>query len=141
MAKVKTITDEQPRVLYDCSKCPAFCCAVYERVAVTDFDVKRLARHFKITVEVAKRRFTKMNGDERVLRRRPDHLLGETCRFLDPETRGCTVYHARPDVCRGYPKQKRCVYYDLLQFERRQQRDFPNVIPLIQLTFPEPADE
>ena len=30
------------------------------------------------TVEAARRRFTRMNGDERVLRRKPDHLLGET---------------------------------------------------------------
>jgi hypothetical protein len=33
-----------------------------------------------------------------------------------------------------YPDRKRCAYYDLLQFERRQQDD-PDTIPLVQITF------
>ena len=137
----KKITDDQPRIYFDCSKCPAFCCAVYERVAVTMRDVKRLAKHFGVTAEVAAKRYTKMNGDERVLRRKPDPIFGEACQFLDRETRRCTIYHARPETCRNYPKRSRCAYYDLLQFERRQQADQPNVIPLIQLTFPEVNEE
>lgn len=138
MAK-KTITDDQPRVYYDCAKCPAYCCAVYERVQVTRRDLQRLARHFGVTVEQAIRRYTRMNGDERVLRRTEDHLLGEACMFLDRQTRRCTIYHARPEVCRNYPEKRRCAYYDLLQFERRQQQDNPNVIPVVHLTFPEPV--
>ena len=133
---MKKITDEQPRVYFDCAKCPAFCCAVYERVAVAPKDIKRLARHFGVTVETAIKRYTRMNGEERVLRRKRDPLLGEACQFLDPATRRCTIYQARPDTCRNYPGRVRCAYYDLLQFERRQQADQPNVVPVIQLTFP-----
>jgi len=132
----KKITDEQPRVYFDCAKCPAFCCAVYERVEVHAKDLKRLARHFGVTVATAARRYTKMNGEERVLRRKPDPILGESCQFLDRATRRCTIYTARPDTCRNYPNRVRCAYFDLLQFERRQQQDQPNVIPLIKLTFP-----
>ena len=133
-AMVKEIRDDQPRIYYDCSKCPAFCCSVYERVAVSKSDLARLAKHFGVTMQTAMRRYTNLNGEERVLRRGEDPIFGEACKFLDPKTRGCTIYHARPDVCRAYPKRSRCAYYDLLQFERRQQ-DNPNVIPLIQITF------
>jgi len=132
----RTITDEQPKVHYDCSKCPAFCCSVYERVQVTKRDLNRLARYFGVPVEVAEKRYTKIHAasGERVLRRKKDHIFGEACQFINPETRGCTIYHGRPQVCREYPDRTRCSYYDLLQFERRQQDD-EDVLPLVQITF------
>jgi uncharacterized protein len=132
----RTITDEQPKVHYDCSKCPAFCCSVYERVQVTKRDLKRLAKYFGVPVEVAEKRYTKIHSasGERVLRRKKDHIFGEACQFINPETRGCTIYEGRPQVCREYPDRTRCSYYDLLQFERRQQDD-EDVLPLVQITF------
>ncbi|HEX8475665.1 MAG TPA: YkgJ family cysteine cluster protein [Pyrinomonadaceae bacterium] len=132
----KKITDEQPRVHFDCSKCPAFCCSIYERVQVTKRDLNRLAKYFKVSVETATKRYTKMKAGERVLRRTKDMLFGETCTFLNQETRGCSIYHARPQVCRTYPARTRCSYYDVLQFERQQQDD-PNVLPIFQITFRE----
>jgi len=132
----KQITDEQPRVYFDCSKCPAFCCAIYERVEVKQRDLNRLAKFFGVSIETARRRYTKMHDGERVLRRTKDTIFDEACMFLDRETRGCTIYHGRPKVCREYPARSRCSYYDLLQFERKQQGD-PNVIPLVQITFRE----
>lgn len=137
MAKIKgTVKDEQPRVHFDCAKCPAFCCAIYERVALTKRDIKRLAKFFGVSEETATRRYTTKWEDERVLRRTPDPLLGEACMFLDREKRGCTIYRGRPTVCREYPSRTRCVYYDVLQFERRQQDD-ETVLPLFQITFHE----
>jgi Fe-S-cluster containining protein len=133
------VTDSQPRVHFDCSKCPAYCCSVYERVNVSKRDLNRLAKHFGLTVEQAKRRHTKLHSGERVLRRSPDPIFGEACKFLDRDTRGCTIYHARPAVCREYPDRKRCAYYDLLQYERRQQND-PDVLPLVQITFLETTE-
>lgn len=134
----KKITDEQPRVYFDCSKCPAYCCSIYERVQVTKRDLNRLAKYFGVTADVAARRYTKIHKEsgERVLRRKKDVIFEEACQFINPETRGCTIYHARPQVCREYPDRSRCSYYDLLQFERRQQDD-ENVLPLIQITFRE----
>ena len=129
-----TSTDDQARNYYDCAKCPGYCCSIYERVQVTRRDLKRLAAHFSLTVEEAAERFTKMNGKERVLRRKADPIFGKACRFLDPQTRRCTIYHARPLVCREYPARARCAYYDLLQFERIQQDD-KDVVPLVQITF------
>jgi Fe-S-cluster containining protein len=136
----KKITDDQPRVYFDCNKCPAFCCSIYERVQVTKRDLNRLAKYFKVSVETAMKRYTKMWGDERVLRRTKDKLFTETCIFLNQETRGCGIYHARPQVCREYPDRTRCVYYDVLKFERQQQDD-PTVLPLVQITFSEVKKE
>jgi Fe-S-cluster containining protein len=130
----KQITDDQKRALFDCTKCVAFCCAIYERVEVTKRDLNRLAKYFDVTVEEAVKRYTKRFENTRVLRRTPDKFFEKACMFLDRETRGCTIYHARPAVCREYPARARCAYYDVLQFERTQQDD-ANVLPLVQITF------
>ena len=132
----KTIKDEQPRTYFDCAKCPAYCCSIYDRVQVTRRDINRLAKHFGVSYETARRRYTKQWENERVLKRVKDVIFEETCMFLDQETRGCTIYHARPAVCREYPAHKRCAYYDMLQFERRQQSD-ETVVPVVQITFRE----
>ena len=109
---------------------------MYERVALSKSDLKRLARHLGLNVRNAMRRFTKTYNGERILRRKADPLFGQACTFLNPETRQCTIYHARPKVCREFPGRARCAYYDLLQFEREQQED-KTVVPLVQITFRE----
>ena len=119
---------------YDCDKCIAYCCSIYDRVQVTPRDIRRLATHFRVLPEVATERFTKLNGKERILRRKADRLFGQACTFLDQDTRKCTIYNARPLVCREFPTTSRCSYYDLLEFERDQQGD-PEVIPLVKITF------
>ncbi|HEV7798979.1 MAG TPA: YkgJ family cysteine cluster protein [Pyrinomonadaceae bacterium] len=119
---------------YDCDKCVAYCCSIYDRVQVKPSDIRRLAAHFRVLPEIATQRFTKLFGKERILRRKADKLFGQACMFLDQETRKCTIYHARPLVCREFPITARCAYYDLIQFEREQQDD-PDVIPLVKITF------
>jgi len=132
-----TTTENKKRSYYDCSKCPGYCCSIYDRVQVTKRDLTRLAKHFGISEELAAARHTKMYQKERILRRKKDPIFGKACKFLDPETRRCTIYHGRPSVCREYPDKPRCNYYDLIQFERTQQDD-PNVVPVVQITFREP---
>jgi Fe-S-cluster containining protein len=127
-------TVEAKPTYYNCLKCPAYCCSIYERVQVTKRDLKRLAKHFAVDLETAARRFTSIWEGERVLRRKADPIFGKACKFLNPETRQCTIYHARPLVCREFPARARCAYYDLLQFERVQQGD-DSVLPLVQITF------
>ena len=119
---------------YDCSKCPAYCCSVYERVEVGKGDLKRLAKHFGLGLSATVKRYTKVVNGERVLRRTADPVLRQACTFLNAETRQCTIYHARPKVCRAFPSTTNCAYYDLLQFEREQQDD-DTVVPLVQITF------
>ena len=46
-----------------------------------------------------------------------------TCQFFHSKERRCTIYAARPGVCRSYPGAGRCGYYDFLSFERRAQED------------------
>ena len=127
-------TTEAERSYYDCTKCPAYCCSIYERVQVTKRDIQRLAKHFGVDVATAQKRFTTTWQGEQILRRKADPIFGKACKFLDPATRQCTIYDARPLVCRNFPDRVRCAYYDLLQFERVQQGD-DTVVPLVQITF------
>lgn len=116
------------RPLYDCSRCPAYCCS-YDRIEVSKKDIKRLARHFGIEYEKAKKKFTKKwDDEERILRHRDDHIFDSVCRFLDQDSRRCTIYEARPDVCREYPDGLTCGYYSFLEWEREFQED-PEFIP------------
>jgi hypothetical protein len=117
--------------LYDCGNCPAYCCS-YDHVEVTDADLARLARHLEVEPAVAERRFTKRGRGKgrhlRVLRHRKDKHFGTACRFLDPRTRQCGVYEARPSICRTYPGTGRCGFYDFLCAERRAQEN-PAYVP------------
>lgn len=109
---------------YSCSKCPAYCCS-YPEIEVGKRDIARLANHFALPYDVAEERFTKLEPKEgvRLLRHRKDHIFESVCAFLDPKTRRCGVYEARPGVCRDYPDSKRCGYYEFLKFERAHQAD------------------
>ena len=128
-----TMTTSEPTT-YDCTKCPAYCCSIYDRVQVTKRDVSRLAKHFSVSYEVAEQRFTRAYNNERILRRKADPIFGQACKFLNPITRQCGIYHARPAVCHEFPTTKSCAYYDLIEFERVQQDD-PDVVPLVKITF------
>ncbi|HST01211.1 MAG TPA: YkgJ family cysteine cluster protein [Usitatibacter sp.] len=112
------------RVNYSCSKCPAFCCT-YSEIEVTRRDIERLARHFNLRYSEAEARFTKSDseGKIRMMRHRKDTVFDSACMMLDQEKRRCTVYDARPGVCRKYPDTSRCGYYEFLKFERTQQGD------------------
>ncbi|HEV7681074.1 MAG TPA: YkgJ family cysteine cluster protein [Pyrinomonadaceae bacterium] len=129
-----TAATGQTKLKYDCDKCIAYCCSIYDRVQVTPRDIRRLAAHFRVLPEVATQRFTKLFGKERILRRKADRLFGQACTFLDQDTRKCTIYEARPLVCHEFPTTSRCAYYDLIEFERDQQND-PDAIPLVKITF------
>jgi hypothetical protein len=120
------------RIQYDCSKCPGYCCS-YPRIEVKDRDVERLAKHFGLSFEEAERKFTRWyssdEGKERILRHQKDEVYGTMCRFFDTDARRCTVYEARPTVCRQYPNGSKCGYYDFIRFERKHQDD-PDFVPL-----------
>jgi Fe-S-cluster containining protein len=57
------------------------------------------------------------------LRHKRDRIFDSACMMLDQKTRRCTVYEARPGVCRKFPDTSRCGYYEFLKFEREQQGD------------------
>ena len=120
------------RINYDCAKCPGYCCS-YPRIEVKDRDVERLAKHHGLSFEQAERKFTRWyasdEGRERILRHQKDATYGSICRFFDTDARRCTIYQARPTVCRQYPNGSKCGYYDFIRFERKHQDD-PDFVPL-----------
>ncbi len=108
---------------YKCEKCPGYCCS-YPLIPLDKRDVERLAKHHNMTFEVARKAFTKVeHGRKYAMRRKKDTVYGRICRFFDTKNRRCTVYKARPSVCRSFPGGGRCGYYDFLAFERRAQED------------------
>ena len=116
------VAKKTPKPRFDCAKCPGYCCS-YELIPVNNRDLARLGRHFGITAAAAERRFTKTVDDERAMRTRKDHIYKATCTFFDQEARHCTIYEARPQICRTYPSGPRCGYYEFVQFERAQHND------------------
>jgi len=117
------------KVKYDCLKCPGYCCS-YPNIHLKPDDIKRLAKHFDLSVEDFTKRHTEKGTKEKgqdkrplVLRHQEDEHFGSICWFFDTDKRQCTVYEARPKICREYPGRKRCGYYEFLSFERDAQED------------------
>jgi uncharacterized protein len=110
-------------IKYDCEKCPGYCCS-YPRIEVKESDVQRLADHFELSFEEAQKKFTRLyEPGERILKHQKDSVYATICRFFDKKERRCTIYKARPQVCRDYPNGGRCGYFDFLKFERKHQAD------------------
>src|SRR6266702_597015 len=107
---------------YDCAKCPAYCCS-YDEIELKELDIRRLAKHLDLDRETFLRRYTKRGNELSILRHHRDKLYGSACVFLDSNTRRCTVYEVRPNVCRTYPDRPRCGYFDFLSWERDFQDD------------------
>lgn len=107
---------------YDCSKCPGYCCG-YDQIEISKADVKRLAKHFDITTEVAAKRYTKIDDGKIILRHHADESFTTICIFFNSEKRRCSIYDARPRTCRSYPYGPKCGYYEFLKFEREHQDD------------------
>jgi Fe-S-cluster containining protein len=80
----------------DCRQC-ANCCRV-ATAKVTERDVDRLARHFRLKPGRIVADYVVQSEDEGTILRRREN--GE-CVFLDGND--CTVYEARPEVCQRYP--------------------------------------
>lgn len=120
--RVKNATPKKT-VRYSCDKCPGYCCS-YSEIEVTRRDVERLARHFDLSYAAAQERFTKTSAKGVMLMRHAKDTIFDTiCAQFDQEKRRCTVYEARPGVCRKFPDSTRCGYYEFLKFEREQQGD------------------
>jgi len=111
---------------YDCGQCPGYCCS-YDYIETKPSDVRRLAKHHDLEVDVARERFTKEVEHEgetiRVLRHRKDHVYKSMCMFFDQDERRCTIYEGRPQVCRDYPNGTTCGYFNFIKFERKHQGD------------------
>jgi Fe-S-cluster containining protein len=127
------VVTAKPPIRFNCKKCPGFCCS-HSRIAVTDNDIRRLAMHFGISEKAARTRLTyrykTAEIDEQLLRHHKDTIYKSVCHLFDREKRQCTVYAARPNVCRKYPYSNKCGYYEFLRFERAHHGD-ENFVPTV----------
>ena len=84
---------------FECTGCGDCCTGAPGAVWVDDDDVARLAVHFGMTPsEFEAAHVRRLVGRRSLLER----FTGD-CEFWSRETRGCTVYEARPTQCRTYP--------------------------------------
>ena len=122
--KKKATVKRKPKPRYDCLKCPGYCCS-YPLIEITERDMQRIAKHYKLPLYAAKKKFFRYDKKEKcwALRHHKDTHFGSICRFFHTEERRCTVYAARPGVCRSYPEKNTCGYYEFLRFEREHQGD------------------
>ena len=114
-----TTTSGKKRLHFDCTEMSCLLLLDLTGVQVNKRDLKRLARYFGVSEETAAAQHTKMYKQERILRRKKDPIFGLACKFLDPQTRRCTIYdECRPAVAAEYPDSTHCAYYTLLRVRR-----------------------
>jgi len=96
MAKEKWYRDG---LAFECTQCGACCSGAEGYVWVDQAEIDAMARCMDMDVEQFEKKFVRKVGNKRSLVEYPD---GD-CVFLEPKTRRCTVYEARPIQCRTWP--------------------------------------
>lgn len=82
---------------FKCQGCGR-CCCFFDPISITSRDAERISQHLGITREQFLENFAKKtDASDSGL-----SLLSQPCIFFREGT-GCTVYEARPMICRMYP--------------------------------------
>jgi len=86
-------------LLFECQRCGT-CCTTGDPIRLRPEDAALLARHLKIPLSKAIKKYTVPDPD------RPGaldfkHIL--PCKFYDAREKGCKIYTARPWSCRIFP--------------------------------------
>lgn len=84
---------------FECSQCGDCCSGAPGFVWVDDAEIETLAKRLEMELDAFERKFVRQVGVRKSLVEYPD---GD-CIFLDPDSRGCTVYEDRPVQCRTWP--------------------------------------
>lgn len=84
---------------FECTQCGACCSGEPGYVWVDQTEIDAMANEMGLDVEAFERKFVREVGLDKSLNEYPD---GD-CILLDPVTRKCTVYGARPIQCRTWP--------------------------------------
>jgi Fe-S-cluster containining protein len=84
---------------FECTQCGHCCSGAPGFVWVNDDEIAQMAAAMEMEVDSFSHKFVRQVGNYRSLVEYPD---GD-CIFLDPQTRGCMVYQARPIQCRTWP--------------------------------------
>jgi Fe-S-cluster containining protein len=93
-----------------CDGCWAGCCTL--PVEASAFDLIRLELTDEFEAGQSLKKVARRLMDEKIIRSfnaktgifTLEQRHGRDCIFLHPETRQCTVYEKRPEVCRKFPK-------------------------------------
>ena len=86
-------------MLFVCQRC-AVCCTTGDPIRLRQEDAAALARHLKIPLNKALKKYTVPDPDKPgVLDFK--HIL--PCKFYDPAGKSCKIYRARPWSCRIFP--------------------------------------
>ena len=88
-----------PGLKFTCTQCGDCCTGEPGFIWVDDAEIKAIAEYRGVTVGEVRYQDSKIIGDQVSLR---EHANGD-CVYLDPKTRGCTIYPVRPIQCRTWP--------------------------------------
>lgn len=89
----------QDGLRFECTQCGACCSGEPGFVWVNPQEIRDMATALAIDEETFRDKFVRRVGTRYSLVEYPD---GD-CILLDPKTRGCMVYQARPAQCRTWP--------------------------------------
>lgn len=107
----------------DCLNC-ANCCKTISPI-VTQRDIERLAKHFRIRpAEVIERHLLIDEDRDYVMNRTP-------CPFLGTDNY-CSVYEARPDACREYPHTDRRKFHQITGITLKNTAVCPAVYEIVE---------
>ncbi|MCA9175984.1 MAG: YkgJ family cysteine cluster protein [Planctomycetales bacterium] len=84
---------------FTCSQCGDCCTGAPGYVWVNKEEIARLAETLEMDVEMFEDHYVRKVGVRKSLKEFPN---GD-CLLFDPESRGCSVYEARPRQCRTWP--------------------------------------
>lgn len=97
------MTTEQPwyedGLRFRCTQCGNCCTGTPGVVWVTEAELAAIARYKGISIGEMRIQHTRLVGERISLR----EFANGDCVFLDPRTRGCTIYPERPAQCRTWP--------------------------------------
>ncbi|MBT0570312.1 YkgJ family cysteine cluster protein [Curvibacter sp. CHRR-16] len=96
-----------------CDTCQANCCTMPLEVGLPDLIRLGVVDPFEAEYEEPRRIAKRLEKAGIIEHFNHKHCLftiarraGGDCRFLDAQTRRCTVYEQRPDTCRLHPQKK-----------------------------------
>lgn len=84
---------------FTCTGCGDCCSGEPGFVWVDEQEIAAMASHLQVSISEFERQFVRQEREGKSLVEYPD---GD-CIFLEPETRKCIVYAARPTQCRTWP--------------------------------------
>jgi len=108
---------------FDCLTC-ANCCSSISPI-VTEKDIDKLARHFKLKPSLFIEQYIHIDEDK-------DYVFNQTpCPFLMPDNY-CMAYESRPKACREYPHTDRRKMQQILQLTLKNCEVCPIVFGIIE---------